>query len=317
MMKLIALIASLTAAVTPCLAGWPEDKPIEVVVGFAPGGGTDSLARQLLPFVQKRLGPKAQFIVVNKPGAAGEIALTHVGQAKSDGYTLAMINLPSYFFVPMTKKSQYDPSDFRLIARVVDDPTILVVRNDSKLTSLSSLIDQSKKKPGSVTLAHTGTGTNGDLAISLLGRAAAIELNPIAYKGASAQRTDLLGGHIDGALFSSGEVTARQDGSNRNFRAIVQFTSRRSASLPNVQTALEVGYKVTMTSERGFAARKDVPTEILERLRTAVEEAMKDPEYLELSTDKNVLSYLPGAQWEKTMKLGREALRPLAGTLGR
>ena len=69
-----AALAVYATLATPAWAAWPDDKPIEVIVGFAPGGGTDLMARKLLPFVQKRLGPKAQFVVVNKPGAAGEIA---------------------------------------------------------------------------------------------------------------------------------------------------------------------------------------------------------------------------------------------------
>src|SRR3954470_764728 len=108
-------VAIAVAAAVPAWAAWPDDKPIEVVVGFAAGGGTDLMARKLLPFVQKRLGPKAQFVVVNKPGAGGEIANAYVKNAKPDGYTLAVVNVPGFLFLPMIKKSQYDPKDFVLV----------------------------------------------------------------------------------------------------------------------------------------------------------------------------------------------------------
>src|SRR5207237_1445594 len=106
--KILALLASF--AVSPCgpaLAAWPEDKPIEVVIGFAPGGGTDVMARKLLPFVEKRLDGKAKFVVLNKPGAGGEIAFTQIARAAPDAYTIGVVNVPGYNFLPMTRKTQY------------------------------------------------------------------------------------------------------------------------------------------------------------------------------------------------------------------
>lgn len=314
--KTLSVIAIAGAAVfgasSPAWAAWPDDKPIEVVVGFAPGGGTDLMARQLLPFVQQRLSAKAQFVIVNKPGAAGEIANAYVAHAKPDGYTLAVVNMPSFFFVPMTKKTQYQAGDFHLIARVVDDPTVLTVRDASKLTSLASLVAQSRQKPGSVSIGHNGTGTNGELAINLLSRAAGIELNPIAYKGTAAQKTDLLGGHLDGAMVSAGEVPELHDGAKGQVRGLAQFTAKRSDVLPQVQTAAEDGLQVLMSSERGFAGPREVPPEILARIEKAVEEALKDPDFLHASTDDKVISFQSGPQWEKTMELSRKALQPLA-----
>ena len=307
-----AALAATVLAAAPARAAWPDDKPIEVVVGFAPGGGTDLMARKLLPFVQKRLGGKAQFVVVNKPGAAGEIANGYVAKAKPDGYTLAVVNMPSFFFVPMTKKSQYQPEDFQLVARVIDDPTVLLVRSDSKLASLQSLIAASKQQPGALSLGHNGTGTNGELAIAMLGKAAGVQLNAVPYKGTAAQKTDLLGGHLDVALVSAGEVPEVHDGAKANVRGLSQLTSKRSAALPQVPTASEAGVPVLMSSERGFAAHKGVSADIVKRLEQAIAEAVKDPEFLAASTDDALLAYLPGAQWQKSLEPTRKALLPLA-----
>src|SRR6476469_5545459 len=149
--KIIALVAALGFVVSgPASAAWPEDKPIEIVVGFAPGGTTDVMARKLALAMQKRLGEKVTFVVVNKPGAAGEIALRYLARATADGYTIGVVNVPSYLFVPMTKKAQYEPGDFRLIARVVDDPTILLVKADSRFASLGDLVKVLREKPGSL-----------------------------------------------------------------------------------------------------------------------------------------------------------------------
>ena len=132
----------------PALAAWPEDRPIEVVVGFPAGGGTDIMARKLIPFMEKRLGGKARFIVLNKPGAAGEISTTAIARAEPDGYTIGVVNVPSFLFVPMTKKSQYSPDDVRLVARVVDDPTVVVVRADSKFSSLKDVVEALRGQAG-------------------------------------------------------------------------------------------------------------------------------------------------------------------------
>ena len=309
----IAAITTTLLAAAPSWAAWPDDRPIEVVVGFAPGGGTDLMARKLLPFVQKRLSPKAQFIVVNKPGAAGELANAYAARAKPDGYTLAVVNMPSFFFVPMTKKSQYQAEDFQLIARVVDDPTVLAVRSGSKLASLQALVEQSKREPRSVSMGHNGTGTNGELAIQLLDKAAGVELNPIAYKGTAAQKTDLLGGHLDVALVSAGELPELHDGGKGQVRGLAQFTPKRSDVLPQVPTAAEAGLQILMSSERGFAAPKGVPADILQRLERAIAEALKDPEFLSASSDGKVISFQPGAQWQRGMEHIRTSLQPLAG----
>lgn len=309
-----AAVATSFALPLTAQAAWPDDKPIEVVVGFAPGGGTDLMARKLLPFVQKALSPKAQFVVVNKPGAAGEIANSYAARAAADGYTVAVVNLPSFYFVPMMKKSQYATDDFQLVSRAVDDPTILAVKADSKLTSLKDVLAQSKQSSGSVSLGHNGNGTNGELAISLLGKSANVQLNAIPYKGTAAQKTDLLGGHLDVALVSAGEVPELHDGGKGPMRALAQLTSKRTAVLPQVPTAMEAGLEVLMTSERGFAVPKGVPTDIVKRLDAAIAAALKDPGFLGQSTDDKVISYMSGAQWQHEMEKSRQLLQPLASS---
>ena len=126
--KIIALVAALGFAVSgPASAAWPEDKPIEVVVGFAPGGGTDVMARKLLPFVERALGGKAKFVVLNKPGAGGEIAFASIARAAPDAYSIGVVNVPGYNFLLMTRKTQYTTDEIRLVARIVEDPNVIVV----------------------------------------------------------------------------------------------------------------------------------------------------------------------------------------------
>jgi tripartite-type tricarboxylate transporter receptor subunit TctC len=305
--------AVLTITSAAAFAAWPGDKPIEVVVGFAPGGGTDLMARKLLPFVQKRLGGNAQFIVVNKPGASGDLANGYVAKARPDGYTLAVVNVPGFLYLPMSRKTQYQVQDFTLVSRVVDDPTVLIARTDGTLKSLQTVVGVSRQRPGSVSIGNNGEGTNGDLAIELLQSAAKIQLNPVAYKGTGPQKIDVLGGHLQLGTVSAAEVPELHKGGTSTILAIAQLTATRSAALPNVPTAAEAGYQVFMSSERGFAAPHGTDPAIVAKLDKAIAESLKDPEFIaSASADAPVLSYLPGPQWQKSLEKNAQVLKQIA-----
>ena len=283
--KVIALVAAALGFVAcgPAWAGWPDDKPIEVVIGFAPGGATDVMARKLLPFVEQRLGGKAKFVVLNKPGAGGEIAFAAIQRAAPDAYAIGVVNVPGYNFIPMTRKTQYSMDEIRLIARVVDDPSVIVVPAESKFATLADVLAALRSKPGSVTFGHNGAGTNGHLAIRMLAGAAKVEPNEISYRGTAVQRTDLLGGHLEVGMVSLSEV-AELHGTNKGpLRAIAILSKQRSPSLPDVPTAEETGIPVTMTAERGFAAPKAVSDEVAKKLEAAIADGLRDPEFIKSS----------------------------------
>ena len=314
LLKSIFLAFGVAAAV-PAVAAWPDEKPIEVVVGFAAGGGTDLMARKLLPFVQKRLGPKVQFVVQNKPGAAGEIANAYVARSKPDGYTLAIVNVPGFLFLPMTKKAQYEVSDFQLISRVVDDPTIVVTKSDNKLNTFQAVLAALKQKPDAFSFGHNGTGTNGELALQMLSTTTGAKVNAVPYKGTAAQKTDVMGGHLEFGLVSVGEVPELHGSApaSGQMRALVQFSAKRSPALPQVPTAAELGINVVMSSERGFAAPKGVPAETIRKLDQAIADSLKDPDFIaNASSDAPVLAYLSGDQWTKSLQQNLKVLEPLA-----
>ena len=128
-LKVWSAALALSVVCAPSMAAWPDDQTIELVVGFAPGGGTDLMARALVPFLEKKLGGKTRIVVVNKPGAGGEISTAYLARAKPDGYTVGFINVPGFVFIPMYKQASYKTDDVRIIARVVDDPAVWMVRS--------------------------------------------------------------------------------------------------------------------------------------------------------------------------------------------
>lgn len=313
--KVIALVAAVVGflACGPASAGWPEDKPIEVVIGFAPGGATDVMARKLLPFVEQKLGGKAKFVVLNKPGAGGEIAFAGIQRAAPDAYSIGVVNVPGYNFIPMTRKTQYSMDEIRLIARVVDDPSAIVVPAGSKFSTLADVLAALKAKPGSVTFGHNGAGTNGHLAIRMLAGAAKVEPNEISYRGTAVQRTDLLGGHLEVGMVSVSEVPELHGGGKGTLRALAILAKQRAPVLPDVPTAEELGVAVTMTAERGFAVPKAVPDDIAKKLEAAIAEGLRDPEFIKASpADAAVLAFMPGAEWQKRLDDMNKALQPFA-----
>jgi tripartite-type tricarboxylate transporter receptor subunit TctC len=311
---IIALVAAFGfVASGVSWAAWPEDKPIEVVVGFAPGGGTDVMARKLLPFVERALGGKAKFVVMNKPGAGGEIAFASIARAQPDAYAIGVVNVPGYNFLPMTRKTQYTTDEIRLVARVVEDPNVVVVPADSRFSNLPDVIAALRSKPGSVTFGHNGAGTNGHLAIRMLAAVAKVEPNEISYRGTAAQRTDLLGGHLEVGMVSLSEIPELHGTSKGPLRVIAILSKQRFASLPDVPTAEEAGFPVISTAERGFAVPKGVPDDIVKKLETGIAEGLRNPEYLTGSPgDEPVIAFMPGAEWQKRLDDMSEALRPFA-----
>lgn len=303
--KPLCLAVALTlCAVAPAFAEWPDDKPIEIIVGFAPGGGTDLLARRTAPAIAKHLGGKANFVIVNRPGALGELALVNVARAAPNGYTLGIISAPSFLTAALHHKPQYDAAALAVLARVVEDPTVMVIRADSAIRTLGDLVAQLKARPGSVTLGNNGLGTNGHMAALALQAAGQVELNLIPFKGTSDARTALLGGHVDIIAMGASEFVT--DSGTAGFRVLAQFGAARAPSLPDVATAREQGFDAVVSSERGITVPKGLPRDIEERLKKAIAAAATDPEFLRSASSEELsISYLSGDDWTRHLAAER------------
>ncbi len=296
-------------------AAWPSDAPINVTVGFAPGGSTDVMVRTLAPFIAKHLGDNASLVIQNRPGASGELAINSVMRAKPDGYSLVIVNLPGYFFVPMYRKSSYTTRDLTLLARVVSDPTIMVTRKDGKLSDLKQVLAALKAAPGSISAGHNGLGTNGHLAMARLEGAAGVKFNAIPYNGTAQQKTALASSTLDIAYLAASEVPDPENEATP-VRLLAQFTKEKVQRIAGVPSTFELGLPVEMTAERGFAAPNGVPAPVLARLERAIQAAMKDPEYLKAArNDAPFLSFLGGADWTRQIEQDIRAYEAIARTL--
>ncbi|MCD0502421.1 tripartite tricarboxylate transporter substrate binding protein [Bordetella petrii] len=299
----------------PALAAWPDDKPIELVVGFSAGGETDVLARTLAPFLQKHLSGAANIVVVNKPGASGAIANSYVQRAPKDGYTVAMVNTPPMNFMPLVQSTPYDPDQFALIGRVVSDPTLLVARDDSPYQSLKELVEAVKAKPGSVSIGQNGLGSNGGVALNVLMLESGASFTEVPFAGTGQSKIALMGGHVD-MIFASHTAVPDPAGEKTRLRLLAQFVDARAPMLPNVPTAKEEGFDVVVPSDRGLAVDKGVPVETRDRLQAALEAALKDPGFVKAAQSfAAILAYKPGEAWQADIEAAKAPLMRLAAEL--
>ena len=311
-----ALAAILGLAGAPAAhAAWPSDSPITMTVGFAAGGTTDVMVRTLAPFITRHLGDGASMVVVNRPGASGEIAITQVMQAKPDGYSLVVVNLPGYFFVPMHRKAAYTTRDLTLLGRVVSDPTVMVSRKDGKVADLRQALNTLKAAPSSLSAGHNGLGTNGHLAMVRLEAVSGVKFNAIPFNGSAQQKTALASNTLDIAFLAASEVPD-PDNEATPVRLLAQFNKTKVQRLASVPTTFELGLPVEMIGERGFAAPNGLPPAVMARLQKAIEAAVKDPDFIKAArNDAAFLSYLPGAEWTREIERDRKGYEEIARTL--
>jgi hypothetical protein len=295
------LLSVLGAFPVASSAAWPDDQAIELIVGFAPGGGTDLMARALVPFLEKKLGGKARIVVVNKPGAGGEISSAYIARSKPDGYTVGFINVPGFVFIPMYKQSAYQTSDLKIIARVVDDPSVLVMHKKSKYRTFPELLAALKKDPGSLSFATSGRGTSGHQSLLKIEQAAGVKGTDIAFKGAGDYKSAVMGGHVDYAFSSIGEFLAGY-GDPEVAVGMLVLNPTRVPVIKDVPSIKEFGFDLRVSSERGIAGPKALPQEIADRLQQAIQDTLADPEFLKtIKNDAPLVAFMPGAEWTNSL----------------
>ncbi|MBX6373748.1 MAG: tripartite tricarboxylate transporter substrate binding protein [Acetobacteraceae bacterium] len=273
-----ALAAGLSTLATPAITQtvrFPA-RPIEIVVGFVPGGGTDLDARAYASLLEKRLG--GTVVVVNRPGAGGEVALGQVARARPDGYTLGTTNMPGLLTIPIERQAQFKLDDFAPIGNLVTDPSAISCHEDSPWRSLGDVIEEAKRRPDTITYASPGVGTDDHLQLVLLQAATGTRFSHVAFQGDAQQRTALLGKQVDLIGLNLGPVTANPD----KIRVLSQGGATRSRFRRDVPTLRELGYPVEMASERGIVAPAGTPPAILAQLREATADIGKDPEFVRI-----------------------------------
>jgi tripartite-type tricarboxylate transporter receptor subunit TctC len=253
------------------------DKPIRLIVGFVPGGGTDVSARIVAQKLSTIL--KQQIVIENKPGASGLIAADMVSKAEPDGYTLLLANMQSSVAAPYVLPTTFDPiKDFTPVRYIGTVPNVLVInptRHDYK--TVQDLIKAARAKPGSLTYASSGMGSPQHLTAARFSQIEKVEMVHVPYKGSGQAVADLLGGQVD-LNFDTlpGVIGQIQAG---KLRPLAVTSAERSPRLPDVPTLAEAGVKgVDVVQWYAVLAPGKLPAPILDRLDQALAQTLKDPE---------------------------------------
>jgi tripartite-type tricarboxylate transporter receptor subunit TctC len=276
-----ALIASALA--TPAIAraqgGWRPDRQITMIVAFAAGGGTDLAARTIARFMEADLGQSV--VVLNRPGAGGEIGFTELARARPDGYTIGFINTPTIVTIPIERRARFSLDDFSLIGNIVDDPGGMWVLPDSPYRTLADLLAAARANPGTIGYGTTGIGSDDHLAMLALERASGTKFLHIPFAGSSLVKQNVFSRTIPLAVMNVAE--GLNDLRQGTLHPLAQMGETRWDRAPNIPTLRELGFDVVEGSMRGMAAPAGMPTEIITRLADSVKKTVENPEFQKLA----------------------------------
>lgn len=255
-------------------------KPVRVIVGLAPGGGADMVARMVAQKLSESLG--RSFVVENRPGAAGSIAPAHVAKSPPDGYTLLLVVSSFSAYPALYPKLPYDPiKDFAPITLVSYAPFMLAVHPSVPVKTVKDLIALVKAKPGALDVASSGVGGSSHLASELFQSMAGIKLTHIPYKGSGMALVDLVAGNVH-LVFSSIMSSVSYVKSGR-LRALAVTSAKRSPAMPDIPTISESGVPgYEATNWYAFLAPAGTPVAILSKLNAEIVNLLRMPDVASL-----------------------------------
>jgi tripartite-type tricarboxylate transporter receptor subunit TctC len=272
-----AVFICLLAAASPARSeDWPV-RPVTIIVPFPPGGNTDSMARILAQKLAEKFG--RNFIVENRPGASGSIAMTDVTRATPDGYTLVFGAFQQISVLPYTETVKYDPKkDFSFISIFGEGPFVFAVDASVPATSVSAFVDYAKSKPGALTFASGGIFSGTHLVAALFFSRAGVNLVHVPFRGGAPAVEALLGGHVQAYFGNAAELLPLAQ--DPHVHILATSAQNRLPQLPDTPAMNELYPGFVLTSWNGLMASAKVPQDIRDKLEAASIEAAHDPQVI-------------------------------------
>lgn len=270
------LVGAAALAMPSLARAWTPAQPITILVGFAPGGSADQIARHLSN-AAKNIVP-VPVLVLNRVGAAGAIAAQATAEAKPDGYTLFVGGGSETTSVGNFKSLPYDPrTGFTTIIKVSRAPSILAVRADSKFRDMQALMAQARSAPEAVSYGSTGEGGIFHATGLVWEKEAGVRLLHVPYKGATDAMNALLGGQVDSAFGAYEEMKTMVDA--KRIRPLAVFSHSRIAAIGDTPIMTELGMPVQLDNMKGLMAPAGLPEPVRRYLHDAFRQAMDTPEW--------------------------------------
>ena len=305
-----AFACLLLATALPAAAQYP-DKAVTMLAGYPAGGLVDVVARRVAEGMKSRF-PKG-LVVVNRPGAAGAVAVAELVRSQPDGYTIVLTPQSALVIAAQINQLAYKtPDDYEPFINVVAYYPMIAVRTESPYNTAQDMIADAKANPGKIRVGSPGEGTSSHLSLEQLMAESGAKMIHIPYQGWGQSSPSLLGGHIEAVVAQPGELKPQVDG--KRMRVLVAFQPQRHPSFPDVPTARELGWNVANGVWYMLMASKGTPAPVLKYLHDTAKAAIDDPAFLATMTARGVdVDYRPGealkADLWREYKLHTEVLR--------
>jgi tripartite-type tricarboxylate transporter receptor subunit TctC len=283
------LLASLVGASVAMAQSFPEEgRTITLMVPYAAGGTVDGTARLMAAGLEEELGTTVQ--VVNKPGAASQVAMTTLLQAEPDGYTLSYAVLPTVIthYMDPERDAPYAREDFQKIGLHFVVPALLAVNTDSPYQTVGDLVAAARENPGGIKVSDSGLMATPHMQLLMLELAEDVKFASVHFDGGAPSVTALLGGHVDVLAGSIGDAVPNVKAGN--FRVLGIADTEPSAYLPDVPTMASQGIDVVTYSATGIVGPPEMPEEIVSTLSEAMEKVIAREEHQERLTQYGVTS---------------------------
>lgn len=288
------------------------DKPIKIIVPFAPGGSVDVLARVVGQKLQESWGQPV--VVESRPGASTLIGTTAAAKAPPDGYTL-IISVSNHTTNPaMRDKMPYDTlKDFRPVSLMARTPVVVYANPQFPANDLTALVALAKAKPGTVTFGSAGTGSMTHLTAELLKQSAGVDMTHVVYRGGTPALTDVISGHLNMTFATVGQALPQYRA--KQVKALGISSEKRYASVPEIPTFKEQGIDLVTTEWYGLLAPAGTPPEIVNKLNAEVRKILSQPGLGERLTAIELVSSTPD-ELDKFIRSEMIRWTPLVHQLG-
>lgn len=290
--------------------GFPSH-PIELVVPFQPGGGTDALARAFAEACRPHMTPGV--VIINKPGAAGAIGWQDVINARPDGYRLAVVTV-ELVTLPLMGLAKFTYDDFAPIAQLNADPAAITVRADAPWNTIEEFLEAARKADGQLSIGNAGNGSIWHLAAAALEDKTGVKFTQVPFQGAGPAVLALLGGHIGAVAVSPAEVTMHVQAGK--LKTLAVMADQRVKGFDKVPTLKERGIDLSIGTWRGLAAPKATPAPVVDYLKALSRKASEEAVFRDVLDKQNLgLRYADAASFRATMARDSDYFRTLMAKL--
>lgn len=263
-------------------ANYPT-KQIELIVPFAPGGGTDIVARAYADAMKDHLAKPIG--VINKTGGAGTVGITEGVKAKADGYTATLIT-GDFAILPSLGLATFGVDDMKPVAQLNADPSAVTVSADAPWNTIEEFVEYAKENPEKIRVGNAGSGSIWHLSAAALEDVTGAKFGHIPYDGAAPAVTALLGGHVEAVTVSPAEVSAHL--ASGKLKMLAVMTDERLDKYEDIPTLKESGIDLSVGTWRGIGVPKDTPQEVVDVLKEASKKAVEEATFIEVLDKMNL-----------------------------